>query len=50
MGMNEFFRCLDVSASGLKAERARMNVVAENLANAPRDPGERRTALPPPGW
>jgi flagellar basal-body rod protein FlgC len=29
-----FFGSLDVSASGLTAERLRMNVVAENLANA----------------
>ena len=34
MGIERLFRCLDVSASGLKAERARMDVVAQNIANA----------------
>lgn len=34
MGMNVFFQPLDVSASGLRAERARMNVVAQNISNA----------------
>jgi len=28
------FRALDISASGLSAQRARMDVIAENLANA----------------
>jgi len=30
----DLFRSLDVSASGLSAQRARMDVIAENLANA----------------
>ncbi len=34
MGLDAFFNCLDVSSSGLKAERARMEVVARNIANA----------------
>ncbi|MFH1999843.1 MAG: flagellar basal body rod protein FlgC [Planctomycetota bacterium] len=34
MGYDSLFRCLDVSASGLKAERARMDTVAQNIANA----------------
>ena len=34
MGIERLFKCLDVSASGLKAERARMDVVAQNIANA----------------
>lgn len=34
MGMDNLFRCLDVSASGLKAERTRMDIVAQNIANA----------------
>ena len=34
MGLDTFFRCLDVSSSGMSAERARMDVVAQNLANA----------------
>lgn len=28
------FRALDISASGLSAQRARMDIIAENLANA----------------
>lgn len=34
MGYDSMFRCLDVCASGLKAERARMDTVAQNIANA----------------
>lgn len=34
MGVNVLFQSFDVSASGLKAERTRMNVVAQNIANA----------------
>jgi len=34
MGMDKFLNCLDVSASGLRAERARMDMVAQNIANA----------------
>jgi len=34
MDFNDLFSNLDVSASGLKAERARMNVIAQNIANA----------------
>jgi flagellar basal-body rod protein FlgC len=30
----DVFRALDISASGLNAQRARMDVIAENLANA----------------
>jgi flagellar basal-body rod protein FlgC len=32
--MDNLFRCLDVSASGLRAERTRMDIVAQNIANA----------------
>ncbi|MBI1849919.1 MAG: flagellar basal body rod protein FlgC [Planctomycetes bacterium] len=34
MGMNGFFSGLEVSASGLSAERLRMDVIAANIANA----------------
>ena len=34
MGGNMTFRALDISASGAKAERFRMEVVANNIANA----------------
>jgi flagellar basal-body rod protein FlgC len=34
MSMDDLFRCLDVSASALKAERTRMDIVAQNIANA----------------
>lgn len=34
MGIDRLFNSLDVSASGLKAERRRMDVVAQNIANA----------------
>ena len=34
MTFNDLFSNLDVSASGLKAERARMDVIARNIANA----------------
>jgi flagellar basal-body rod protein FlgC len=34
MGMESEFSALDISAAGLTAQRTRMNVVAENLANA----------------
>ena len=30
----DFFRALDISASGLDAHRKRMDVIAENLANS----------------
>jgi flagellar basal-body rod protein FlgC len=30
----DLFRALDISASGLSAQRARMDVIAENLANS----------------
>jgi flagellar basal-body rod protein FlgC len=30
----DLFRALDISASGLSAQRARMDVIAENIANA----------------
>src|SRR5262249_6707982 len=30
----DIFRALDVSASGLTAQRARMDVIAENIANS----------------
>jgi flagellar basal-body rod protein FlgC len=32
--MSDFFTAMEVSASGLSAERTRMNVAASNLANA----------------
>ena len=35
-GSRGLFRALDLSASGLKAERARMDVIAANIANASR--------------
>lgn len=34
MGMDKVFTALDISASGLTAERIRMNVIANNIANA----------------
>ena len=34
MNVGGFFQMMDISASALHAERARMNVVANNLANA----------------
>jgi len=34
MGMDKVFTALDISASGLSAERIRMNVIANNIANA----------------
>ncbi|MBM4055527.1 MAG: flagellar basal body rod protein FlgC [Planctomycetes bacterium] len=34
MGMDNVFSALDISASGLTAERIRMNVIANNIANA----------------
>jgi flagellar basal-body rod protein FlgC len=40
MEIKGLFRCFDVTASGLKAERARMNVVAQNIANAGVSRGE----------
>jgi len=33
MSQGNFFSAINVSASGMSAERARMNVIAENLAN-----------------
>ena len=30
----DFFKAMDISASGLSAQRMRMNVIADNLANA----------------
>lgn len=32
--LNKLFSALDISASGLSAERKRMNVIANNIANA----------------
>ena len=46
MGM---FDALDISASGMTAERLRMDVIAENLANAEHHPRRQRPAVPPPG-
>jgi flagellar basal-body rod protein FlgC len=34
MGFDSFFNTIDVSSSGLKAEQQRMNVIAQNIANA----------------
>lgn len=34
MNIGGFFKMMDISASALQAERTRMNVVANNLANA----------------
>jgi flagellar basal-body rod protein FlgC len=34
MGFDSFFNTIDVSASGLKAEQKRMDVIAQNIANA----------------
>jgi flagellar basal-body rod protein FlgC len=34
MGLDGFLRALDVSASGMSAERLRMDVIAANIANA----------------
>lgn len=34
MGFDSFFRSIDVSASGLKAEQTRMDTIAQNIANA----------------
>ncbi|MCF6149306.1 MAG: flagellar basal body rod protein FlgC [Candidatus Kuenenia sp.] len=34
MGIDNVFSALDISASGLTAERIRMNVIANNIANA----------------
>lgn len=34
MGTNNVFSAFDISASGLAAERIRMNVIANNIANA----------------
>ena len=30
----DLFNCMDISASGMKAQRARLNVISMNLANA----------------
>ena len=43
------FDALDVSGSGLSAERLRMDVTAENLANAQTTPGRERPAVPAQG-
>ena len=34
MGMENMFSVFDISSSGLSAERIRMNVIANNIANA----------------
>jgi flagellar basal-body rod protein FlgC len=34
MGMDSMFSIFDISGSGLSAERVRMNVIANNIANA----------------
>lgn len=34
MGMDSMFSAFDISGSGLSAERIRMNVIANNIANA----------------
>ena len=34
MGMDNMFSVFDISGSGLSAERVRMNVIANNIANA----------------
>ncbi|MFZ5432901.1 MAG: flagellar basal body rod protein FlgC, partial [Calditrichota bacterium] len=34
MKVDRLFTAMDVSASGLAAQRKRMNAIAENLANA----------------
>ncbi|WP_347273988.1 flagellar basal body rod protein FlgC [Candidatus Kuenenia sp.] len=34
MGISKVFSALDISATGLTAERIRMNVIANNIANA----------------
>ena len=34
MGMDNMLSVLDISSSGLSAERIRMNVIANNIANA----------------
>ena len=41
--MEELFKALSVSASGLRAQSARMQIIAENIANSkslPQSPGE----------
>lgn len=43
--MNEFSHSLSVSASGLKAQAARLRHLSENIANAD-TPGYRRKAIP----
>ena len=43
-----FFGALDISASGLTAERLRMDMIANNLANA-NTQGRGRQAVPAPG-
>ena len=42
------FGHIDISGSGMAAERLRMEVTAGNLANARLDPGRERPALPAP--
>ena len=44
-----FFDAIDIAASGLTAERLRMDVTAENLANAQTTRDRQRSALPAPG-
>lgn len=43
--MNEFSKALSVSASGLKAQTARLRHLSENIANAD-TPGYRRKTVP----
>lgn len=43
--MNDFMKSLSVSASGLKAQAARLSHVSENIANAD-TPGYRRKSVP----
>ena len=42
--MSDFMTSLDISASGLKAQSARLRVVSENIANAD-TPGYRRKTI-----
>ena len=43
------FGGMEISASALTAQRLRMNVTAENLANAETTKGADGTAVPPQG-
>ena len=42
------FRSFDISASGLTAQRLRMDTIANNLANVNTTTDGERGALPPP--